>query len=468
MLQNNRGTIFSFSVLTLLFFLWGFITVMNDILIPFLKEAFNLTHTEAMLIQSFFFGAYAFCSFVYFIISTQSGDPLNKIGYKNGLMIGLFISAAGLALFYPAAELRSYPFFLVALFILGFGFTILQITANPFVSILGDENSAASRLNLAQAFNSLGTFIAPLLGAYMIYTLFGSAEKGSADGVKIPYIILSGICVISLIIIYFTKFPDYRNSESVSKGTGALKYSHLLLGIVAIFCYVGAEVSIGSMMTGFLGLSESGGYSKEQAAGYVALYWGGLMIGRFVGAIALSDLTKSKKYICMILIPNLVYLFVLGGFHLKAYLDSLSGVVDYGLSNPWIYLVFISINFLSYFLSGFRPSLILGLFSVLIILLLSVSIVTTGTISIWCLVGTGLFNSIMWSNIFTLSIKGLGKFTGQGSSLLVMAILGGAVIPPIQGLLADSAGIKISFILPALCYIYLVYFALFTNKQRSV
>lgn len=436
----------SLVVLISLFFMWGFITCLNDILIPYLKGVFNLMHWQAMLVQFAFFGAYFIGSVIYFIISAISGDPINRIGYKKGIITGLIISAAGTALFYPAAEFRMYGFFLSALFVLGLGFTLLQIAANPYVAILGDEKTASSRLNLAQAFNSFGTFIAPLIGGYLIYELFGN--NPDASSVKIPYLVFSLVFLLVAVIIKFSHLPRFENFEVIEKSMGALHYPQLVLGVVAIFMYVGAEVSIGSIMTGFLALPEIAGLKPDEATIFISLYWGGLMIGRFTGSVSMSNLSSSKKTILTILIPFITFLFMLFVFHLKG--------TD--ISKLWMYLPLVFINVIGFFAGRSVPAKTLSVFALIAVAMLGIGLTSTGKTAMFAIIGIGLFNSIMWSNIFTLAISGLGKYTSQGSSLLVMAILGGALIPPLQGYIADIKGVHFSFIVPAFCYVYLAFY----------
>jgi len=280
--QSKKYTA-AFVSLTFLFFMWGFMTVLNDILIPYLKQAFDLNHTKAMLVQFAFFTSYFVGSLVYFIISVLKGDPINKIGYKKGIIIGLLISGTGALLFYPAAQFQIYGFFLSALFVMGLGFTMLQIAANPYVAILGPQKSASSRLNLAQGFNSLGTTIAPVLGGYLIFTFF--KDSTGSDAVKIPYLIFAFIFFLMAIAIRFTPLPRFTNPDEVAPGFGALGYRQLVFGMIAIFMYVGGEVSIGSMLISYLKLPEIGGLNDAQASVFVAIYWGGQMIGRFLGAV---------------------------------------------------------------------------------------------------------------------------------------------------------------------------------------
>lgn len=444
---------FALSTLISLFFMWGFITCMNDILIPHLKELFQLTYLQSMLVQFAFFGAYFIGSLIYFLLSYFYGDPINKIGYKGGILIGLLLSAVGCFLFYPAEELLVYNMFLLALFTLGLGFTLLQISANPYVAILGSEESSSSRLNLAQAFNSLGTTIAPILGGYLIFEFFGKGGEMTAEATKIPYLIFAAIFILLALFIYFVKLPEFKNDDPSMRGLGALAFPQLKMGIFGIFFYVGAEVAIGSLIISFLSLDEVMGFNESVAKNYLALYWGGAMIGRFLGAISLNNkLTAVKRAMYMVFAAIAVVLLIFA-------------IVDIPFADFSIFLIFVALNLVAFALGKAVSSRTLALFSIVNIILLVLTLVSSGVVAMWCLLGIGLFNSIMWSNIFTLSITGLGKHTSQGSSLLVMGILGGALIPLIQGGLADAFGVRFSFILPMFCYAYIAFYGFYCLKN---
>lgn len=463
-------------VLTSLFFMWGFITCMNDILIPFLKKMFDLNRPQSMMIQFAFFTAYFVGSFVYFIISARKGDPISKIGYKNGIILGLLISAFASLLFYPAAQFKIFGLFLAALFILALGFTLLQIAANPYVALLGPSETASSRLNLSQAFNSLGTTLAPILGGYFVFHFFAkmgnplytnlgeavltdSGEPLSALGVQLPYLIFATLFILLAIIIRFTKLPKFTNSASIEKGAGALKHSHLVLGMIAIFMYVGAEVSIGSAFINYAG--ELVGFPEMEAKNFLAFYWGGAMIGRFLGAISLSNLQKIKKYGLMLLTSILTFFLIYGIIYLES-----GYAFEFKRVTPFI--IFLIINYVGFIFGKSLPGRTLAIFALIVIGLLTTTLLTTGIIAIWTIIGIGLFNSIMWSNIFTLAIKDLKENTAQGSSLLVMMILGGAIIPVIQGSIAESFnGYHFSFFIPIICYTYLMYFGWKGHKIKN-
>ena len=457
--ESTKGYKSAFVILTMLFFMWGFITCLNDILIPYLKAVFELNYFEAMLIQFAFFGAYFVGSVIYFIISTTYGDPISKMGYKNGIILGLVIGALGCALFIPAAQYLMYGFFLSALFCLGLGMTVLQIAANPYVAILGSPKTASSRLNLAQGFNSFGYTIAPLIGGYLIFSYFGGADVVGADALKMPYLGLSIMFLLLAVIIKLNPLPKLINNEIIEKGAGALKFRHLVLGMIAIFMYVGAEVSIGSILVNFFGLPEIAGLEETDASTFLSFYWGGAMIGRFLGAISLSNIASNKKYGLMIIVAIAAFLIIYGVSYLN------TGVTLQEISP---YLIFVVLNLLAFRLGNSNPQRTLAIFAGIAMLLLVIVLMTTGKVAFWSVIAIGLFNSIMWSNVFTLSINGLGKYTSQASSLLVMAILGGALVPVIQGALADAIGLQMSFALPILCYVYLMYYGISGYKPKQL
>ncbi|CAM4170005.1 MFS transporter, FHS family, L-fucose permease [Pedobacter westerhofensis] len=452
---KKTSSIIPLITMTLLFFMWGFITCMNDILIPHLKEMFRLTFLQSMLVQFAFFGAYFIGSLIYFMISYYKGDPINKVGYKKGIISGVILSAVGCCLFYPAASLEVYGVFLAALFVLGLGFTILQITANAYVTLLGPEESASSRLNLTQAFNSFGTTIAPVLGGHLIYTLFLVDGKVTADSTRIPYLIFAGILIALAIIISQVKLPSFSSEESEERGLGALKFPQLKMGIFGIFCYVGAEVGIGSLLISFMAQEDIMNLPEVVSKNYLALYWGGAMIGRFLGAISLSSLAQGKKLIYMILAAAAVYGVVFS-------------IVDLTFAQTSFFIIFIILNIIAFVIGKSAPARTLVLFAGVNIALLLLSVFSKGSMALYPILGIGLFNSIMFSNIYTLAISGLGKYVSQGSSLLVMAILGGALVPLIQGGLADAIGIQNSFFLPAACYGYILFFGLYCMKRIQV
>jgi FHS family L-fucose permease-like MFS transporter len=451
-MEQKKNYSIPLAFITILYFMWGFITCLNDILIPHFKAFFVLTYTKTLLIQFAFFGAYTIGSIIYFIISLVSGDPINKIGYKNGIILGLFISAIGTFLFYPAAVLQSFGFFLAALFILALGFTVLQIAANPYVILLGKPETGSHRLSLAGAINSFATTIAPIIGGALILTSAATAVS-DINSVKIPYLFLSGVFLLLMAVFKIVKLPTFTSDQVVEKGLGALKYPQLTLGILAIFFYVGAEVTVGSFMTSFVGLPEIKGLPVAAATVYVSLYWGSLMIGRFAGAVSVFNLSDGARKILTAVLPVATFFFILAIFKFKA------GDQPFQMSDFFIYLPFIAISIIAFFIGQEKPVKTLLLFSVICIVLLLISLFTKGEIAMWSVISLGLYNSIMWPAIFALAIAGLGKYTSQGSSLLIMAISGGALVPLLQAYIADHYSVHYSFIVPVFCYIYLAFYA---------
>ncbi|WP_371189090.1 sugar MFS transporter [Thalassotalea maritima] len=397
---------FALTSLTSLFFMWGFITCLNDILIPHLKGIFDLSYTQAMLVQFCFFGAY-------FIVSLPAGNLVKKVGYQRGIVTGLIIAAIGCLIFYPAATLHSYPVFLFALFVLASGITILQVSANPYVSCLGRPETASSRLTLTQAFNSLGTTVAPFFGAYLILNetaLAMATAQEKAASVQMPYVLLAAMLLGLAALFAWLKLPkieEQQAEDSTSNAVGsAWGYSHLVLGAVGIFVYVGAEVAIGSFLVNYFHeLNIAGLETESQAAKYIAYYWGGAMVGRFVGGLAMQKIAAGK-------------------------------------------------------------ALAFNSFAVMALILVTIS--TTGEVAMWSILLVGLFNSIMFPTIFSLAVTGLGQHTSQGSGILCLAIVGGAIVPVLQGLLADSIGVQMSFILPIFCYAFIAYYGLVGSKPRQI
>ena len=455
--------------------MWGFMTVFNDILIPRFKEAFTLDYFQAMLVQFAFFGAYFVGSLAYFFISAATGDPIAKIGYKNGVIIGLLISAFGSALFWPAATIVSYPLFLVALFIVGVGFAMLQIAANPYVTILGPERTASSRLNLAQAFNSLGTTTGPLIGGFLIFQYFAHSGAQGVDSVKVPYLMFCVAFLILAAVFFMIRLP-HVGEGTVEPGAGALKYPHVILGVLAIFMYVGGEVSIGSSIISFLGQANVAAMKAIDAKNYVSLFWGGMLIGRFMGAIQLSEMQTAKKQVCLVVVPLLAYLFLWTA--ISAPLDAMHGGSSFGdvlglwkdnFVQNWsmfeVYLPLVALCWVMFQLGKALAGRTLLIFCSTIVALLVAAILFGGKTAMWCVVGVGLFTSIGWPNIFSLALDGMGVLKSQVSSLLVMAILGGALLPPLMGIIADKAGdLRPAFIVPLIAYAYVGFYGAIGHK----
>ncbi|WP_321278966.1 sugar MFS transporter [Marinifilum fragile] len=390
--MNYKGAL---ALLTSLFFMWGFLTCMNDILIPHLKGLFDLSITQAMLVQFTFFGAY-------FLMSLPAGWIIGKIGYKMGIVTGLTIAGIGAAMFFPAANFLSYGFFLFALFVLASGIVVLQVAANPYVAELGTPETASSRLNLTQGFNSLGTTVAPIFGAWLILDNTATDNVGKAEAVQMPYAGLALALVLIAVIFAFVKLPRIQDAEEEKAEGSAWKFRHLVLGAIGIFTYVGAEVAIGSALVMYFGDEGLHLFGEAEAATYVSVFWGGAMVGRFIGSAVMQKISAAK---------------------------------------------------------------VLAFNSVMVVALILISMMTSGYVALWSIVLVGLFNSIMFPTIFTLAIDGLGKHTSQGSGILCLAIVGGAVVPMIMGMLADSFGLANSFVVAILCYAYILYYALKGHKH---
>ncbi len=460
--EPNKTYGFELTVLTSLFFMWGFITCLNDILIPHLKRAFELNYVETMLIQFTFFTAY-------FVMSLPSGTIVEKIGYKRGIVIGLATAGIGCLLFYPAAGTRSYPLFLGAFFVLASGITLLQVAANPYVAILGPPSTASSRLNLTQAFNSLGTTIAPVIGSILILSTanltmaeFGQLSSdqqaaykiAEASSVQVPYLVLMAVLFLIAAVFAVVHLPKIEASTTVSS-TGASYdtvhknawgYRHLVLGAIGIFVYVGAEVSIGSFLVNYLNQPYIAGLKEADAGKFVSLYWGGAMIGRFFGSITLANLKSTRRNLLM----GFVFLFAIA--------------LGYYITRDWtetaIYVGFVAVNFVMFLIGAGKPGKTLSVLAFCAAALVVMTMTFSGAPAMWTVLSVGLFNSIMFPTIFTLAIEQLGRHTGQGSGILCMAIVGGAIVPVLQGYFADTIGIHHAFFLPVLCYLYIAYYGM--------
>ncbi|GGQ12340.1 sugar MFS transporter [Shewanella litoralis] len=407
---GNGNYRFALVSLTSLFFMWGFITCLNDILIPHLKAVFSLNYTEAMLIQFCFFGAY-------FLVSLPAGKLVKKMGYQKGIVCGLLIACVGCLLFYPAAALATYGLFLGALFVLASGITILQVAANPYVNALGSVETASSRLNLTQAFNALGTTVAPYFGAVLILSVASGAVEGlshaqaEAEVVKLPYLILAGMLGLLALIFSKLNLPTIAEHNEVSDNNGVVTHNgktsawqstHLVLGAVGIFVYVGAEVSIGSFLVNFLGEEHIAGLKEADAAKYITYYWGGAMVGRFIGSAVMQKIPAGT-------------------------------------------------------LLAFNALVAAGL--------ILVAMTSSGAVAMWSILAVGLFNSIMFPTIFSLALRGLGPHTSQGSGILCLAIVGGAIVPLLQGVMADAMGLQLAFILPVVCYGFILFYGAKGSKM---
>ena len=428
---------------------------------------FSLSKFEASLVQFSFFIAYFVVSFIYFIISVRGRDPINRYGYKNAMTFGLTLAGIGCLLFYPAAKMESFYFFLFGLFVLSSGITILQIAANPFVAILGPSEKASMRLNLAQGLNSFGTTIGPIVGTLMIFNLFSDGFS-SPDSVGKTYVVYGCTFLIFAILTMRSGLPVYKNDSQNKGGVQLKKHKNLMLGILAIFCYVGAEVSVGNWVGKLIQQPDIANLSEQDANFYLAFFWGGLMIGRICGSLAMSD--NKFKHIWNAVIPLSIFFFIY--LSVSIVISLRSDPTDFQLVFPKLadfmyYLVDLALFYVLLLFSKGHPAKSLLVFACTSILLLGVSIFSEGYLTTWSVLGVGLFCSIMWSNIFTLSIKGLGKYTSQGSSLLIMAIVGGAIFPVLQGLVADSFSIQLSFVVPLVGFIYLVFYGLYAIRNEK-
>jgi len=440
-------------ILTCIFFIWGFITSMNGILLPKLEVVFKLDRFDTILVQSAFFGAYFVISGLYFIISNRFKDPILHFGLKNIIILGIVISGIGCFLFYPAAQLKLYNIFITALFILAAGITILQIAANPYVTHLGNKKNDASRLILSQAFNSLGTTLAPFTGL-LIFNNIQSFD--SADTVKLPYVGLAAALFLLSLLLTNTSFTSVikNNAEDLNIDTHISNNKHVILGLIAIFMYVGGEVSISSYIVPLIQLKDIGNVMDKDTGQYLSLYWGGAMVGRFTGALFLSKMNrKTRSNTTLILIILIIPISFL--------------VTNNALISFLIIFLFLTQIF-GYFLADFKPNITLGVFAIFIIFLLLIGSFTTGRVAMWSIISIGLFNSIMFPTIFSLGIKNLGLKTYQASSLLIMGIVGGAFIPPLQEILSESIGIQLSYLLPIVCYTYISYYGFKGSKIKIV
>ncbi len=563
----------SLSILLGVFFFWGFVAASNTVLIGLFKKNFELTQSQSQMVDLAFYFSYFVGAGIYLIYSMLLGDPLNKIGYKKGLIAGLLISAIGALCFIPAADNQSFPMMLGSLFIIGLGFSLQQIVANPYVIALGDPATGSHRINLAGGINSFGTTIGPLLLAFAIfgsvknsdkafvtsvintepvnicierasnrtetidgpifiqervvmgklpyyylsknadsttlcgqYSFMAEKRKGAViiyndnrsntdeqiamikrnfpnshvpvislnketyihvlsaiqtpegatlkmsmmgvEKVKTPSMILAGAFILFAFILGMSKLPPVTNNEKMEKNLGALKFPQVIYGMIAIFFYVGTEVATQSNLPALMKHENFLGMDVDRTVHFISLYWGCLMIGRWTGALKVFNLSKSINYVMMVVVPLLAYAVILGVNYIKG-----SPIND--LMN---FLPFVFILIVGFFLSQGKPARTMMLFGIMAMIMMVLGLLTTGKISIYFFVSGGLFCSVMWPCIFSLSTAGLGKYTTQASSLLIMMIIGGAVLPLVQGKLADSIGIHTSYIIPLIGFAYLAYY----------
>ena len=460
-MESQKTNWAQFIPLVTVFFFWGFVAASNDILIPVFKKAFDLTQGQSQLVSVAFYIAYTVGSIIYMLISLAIGkDLVNKIGYKNGLALGLTISALGTLLFYPAANLHSFPLMLGGLFTVALGFSLQQTVANPLAIALGPIATGSQRLILAGGINNLGTTIGPLIVSFAI---FGSAAaentEMSIESVKIPYLVLGVAFLAVAILLKLSSLPEHPATieeavkEEGSVKSSALKYPQLVLGMLAIFIYVGVEVSTASNLPAYMETiinSKTGVlYTLQEISPYISLYWASLMIGRWTGAVeAFTDnmnLQKTLRFVA----PYLAF----GVFLL------VNAVAKHDLSPFYVYGLVILVLIGADMASKGNPARMLLIFAILGIIALSIGIFTTGIVSIYAFTSVGLFCSTLWPCIFTLAVSGLGKHTSQGSSFLIMMIMGGGIVSWLQGVVSESIGIQHSYIVGILCFAYLAFYA---------
>ncbi len=456
--KTNWG---QFIPLVTVFFFWGFVAASNDILIPVFKKAFDLTQGQSQLVSVAFYIAYTVGSIIYMLISLAIGkDLVNKIGYKNGLALGLTISALGTLLFYPAANLHSFPLMLSGLFIVALGFSLQQTVANPLAIALGPVKTGSQRLTLAGGINNLGTTIGPLIVSFAI---FGSAASEntnmSIESVKIPYLVLGVAFLAVAILLKLSSLPEHPETIEASlkeeghSKSSALKYPQLVLGMLAIFIYVGVEVSTASNLPAYMESiinSQTGVfYTLQEISPYISLYWASLMIGRWTGAVEAFTDNMSLQKVLRFIAPYLAF----GVFLL------VNAVAKHDLTPFYVYGLIILVLIAADMASKGNPARMLLIFSALGILATSIGMLTDGIISIYAFTSVGLFCSTLWPCIFTLAVSGLGKHTSQGSSFLIMMIMGGGIVSWLQGFVSESIGIQQSYIVGILCFLYLAFYA---------
>ncbi len=459
MTQKTRWS--QFGVLITVFFFWGFVAASNDILIPVFQKAFNLSHAQSQLVSFAFYIAYTVGSLAYFGVSRLAGqDLLNRIGYRNGICLGLLVSALGTLLFYPAANSGSFVLMLSGLFIVGLGFSLQQIAANPLAIVMGNPATGAQRLTLAGGVNNFGTTIGPLLVSVAI---FGSVASGnteaSIESVKMPYLVLGAAFVLVALFLKFSSVPNHIDLEGVARSeaqdtaslahrSSAFAYPQLLLGMLAIFLYVGVEVSTGAHLPAYM--REHLGVDTAAVAPYVSLYWASLMIGRWTGAAGAFEIGGGARRMLTLVLP-----FVAFGVFL-----AVNAALRHEVAQFYGYAGVIVVMIAATLLSRGNPARMLLYFALCGIAALLVGMASDGRTSAMAFISSGLFCSTMWPCVFALAIAGLGRHTNQGSSLLVMMIMGGALVPLLQGVLADTAGIHMSFWVGVACFAYLVFYAL--------
>ena len=452
-----------FSVLVTVFFFWGFVAASNDILIPVFKDKLHLSQLQSQMVSFAFYVAYTVGSVIYFIISkVTGGDILNRIGFRNGISLGLVISALGTLLFYPAAQTASFTIMITGLFIVGLGFSLQQTAANPLAIVMGDPKTGAQRLSLAGGINNFGTTIGPLLVSFAI---FGSVTANteavaSIESVKTPYLILGAVFILAAIIFRFSSVPNKidldkiasEEADSASKvehKKSVFSYPQLIMGMIGIFVYVGVEVATASNLPAFL--QKDLAISTDKVAPFISLYWASLMIGRWTQSVGAFDLSKGAKQVLRFFMPYIAFgVFIL-----------VNVIANHDVT-PFYYYPFVIIAMIAGdILSKGNPARLLLIYSGFGIIALFIGMLTKGMVSAYAFMSVGLFCSTLWPCIFTLAIAGLGRHTNEGASFLIMMIMGGGIVSLLQGFLADNVlGIQWSYLVGVCCFLYLAFYAI--------
>jgi len=461
--MNQQTKWGQFGTLITVFFFWGFVAASNDILIPVFKKAFTLTQLQSQLVAIAFYVAYTVGSIIYFIISKSMGsDLLNKIGYKNGIAVGLIISAIGTLLFYPAANSASFTLMLSGLFIVALGFSLQQIAANPLAIVMGDPKTGSQRLSMAGGVNNFGTTIGPLLVSIAI---FGNMTEGNANAsigsVKVPYLILGAAFVLVAIFFKFSSVPnkidldqvaseEAGNSDKVLHKTSVFQYPQLWLGMLGIFVYVGVEVATASNLPEYM--KQHLGTPTNKIAPFVSLYWASLMMGRWTSSVGAFNIGDGAKKVLNFVMPYIAF-----GVFLVV-----NKIAQHDITPFYVYALVIVAMIIGDILSKGSPARMLLIFSLMGITALVIGMLTSGMVSVFAFISVGLFCSTLWPCIFTLAVAGLGKHTNEGSSFLIMMIMGGGLIAGLQGWLASDnlLGIQHSYIVGVACFAYLAFYAI--------
>jgi len=453
--ENSTTKWGQFIPLVSVFFFWGFVAASNDILIPVFKKAFDLTQAQSQLVSLAFYIAYTVGSLIYMGISLLiKKDIVNTIGYKNGLVLGLLISALGTLLFYPAANTGSFALMLSGLFIVALGFSLQQTVANPLAIALGPISTGSQRLTLAGGVNNFGTTIGPLIVSFAIFgTSVGKATNMSIESVKVPYLVLGLAFLLVAVLLKFSPIPDKPETIAESEGkttserSSALKYPQLVLGMIGIFVYVGVEVSTASNLPAYM--EHNLNFAISDIAPYISLYWASLMIGRWTGAVEAFTNEINLRKILRFVAPYLAFGVFLG----------VNAIAKHDLTPFYVYALIILVLILADIASKGNPARMLLIFSILGILALALGMSNDGMVSVYALTSVGLFCSTLWPCIFTLAVSGLGNNTSQGSSFLIMMIMGGGIVSWLQGYVSESIGIQASYIVGVFCFAYLAFYA---------